>query len=321
LAKIIIGSRGSKLALWQAGFVRDSLAALKPGLEIEVLVIKTEGDTRHDLSPDAFGKEGIFTAELDRALLDRRIDLAVHSLKDLPTKLGEGVALAAVTSRESIRDVFIITSERGKKLGINKNTPAQEALARLPRGFKVGTSSLRRVMQLKHHFPNLEFTPLRGNLDTRLKKVAEGQADAVVVAEAGLNRLGVKPRGHIFIALTPDWYLPAAGQGALAIESRADDPAREVSYLLEHGPTRAAVTSERAAMAALGAGCRVPAGFLGTVSGDRLSVSGVVGDPEGTRLIKALAEGWADEAEALGKELSDGLIRQGAAAILKAVRR
>ncbi|HUT53626.1 MAG TPA: hydroxymethylbilane synthase [bacterium] len=320
MAKIIIGSRGSKLALWQAGWVRDALSKLRPDLEITLQVIKTEGDARHDLSPGAFGREGIFTAELDRALLDRRIDLAVHSLKDLPTRLGQGLALAAVTERESIRDVFIITSERAEQLGITKTTPAREALARLPHGFKVGTSSLRRVMQLKYLFPKLEFAPLRGNLDTRLKKVAEGRADAVVVAEAGLNRLGVGPRGHLFIQLTPDWYLPAAGQGALAIESRSDDPARAVAFLLEHAPTRAAVTAERTAMAALGAGCRVPAGFLATVDGERMSVSGVVGDPEGNKLIKADAEGKAAQAEALGKALSDDLLRQGAGEILKAVR-
>ena len=320
MARIIIGSRGSKLARWQAGWVRDALRKLRPDLQITVAIIKTEGDARHDLSPGAFGKEGIFTAELDRALLDRRIDLAVHSLKDLPTRLGPGLALAAVTERESVRDVFIIASRRARELGINEDTPAKEVLAKLPAGFRIGTSSLRRVMQLKFHFHGLEVAPMRGNLDTRLKKVASGEVDAVVVAEAGLNRLGVQPRGHVFFPLPPDWYLPAAGQGALAVESRSDDPARAVAHLLEHAPTRAAVIAERAAMAALGAGCRVPAGFLGTVTGERLSVSGVVGDPEGTRLITARAEGRAADAEALGQELSDDLIRQGAAGILKAVR-
>jgi hydroxymethylbilane synthase len=318
--KIIIGARGSKLSLWQAGWVKDNLAGLNPDLEVEVETIKTEGDARHDLSPGAFGREGIFTAELDRALQDKRIDLAVHSLKDLPTKLGDGLALAAVTDRASIADVFALRSDHAEELGIDTGMDPFEALGKLPKGLVVGTSSLRRIAQLKHHFPGLDFAPMRGNLDTRMKKLSDKQVDAVVVAEAGLKRLGIKPLGHLFIRLLPDWYLPAAGQGALAVESREDGPAREIAAGLEHAQSRAAVTAERAAMSALGAGCRVPAGFLGTVSGGSLVVKGIVGDPDGKALIKAGVEGPVADAEGLGRRLADELLAKGAGDVLEGAR-
>jgi hydroxymethylbilane synthase len=317
---IIIGARGSKLALWQAGWVKDNLARINPDLEIAVETIKTEGDARHDLSPGAFGREGIFTAELDRALLDKRIDLAVHSLKDLPTKLGDGLTLAAVTERASIADVFALRGDHAEELGIDADMDAFEVLDKLPKGLVVGTSSLRRIAQLKHYFPRLDFAPMRGNLDTRMKKLGEKQVDAVVVAEAGLKRLGIQPQGHLFIRLLPDWYLPAAGQGALAAESRERDPAREIAAGLDHAESRAAVIAERAAMSALGAGCRVPAGFLGQVNGDTLLVRGVVGSPDGAARIKAEAEGPADDPESLGRRLAKELLEKGAGDLLKEAR-
>jgi len=319
LERCIIGSRGSKLARRQAEWVRDRLRALRPELEPAMEIIATEGDARHDLSPDAFGKEGIFTAELDHALTDRRIDLAVHSLKDLPTKLPPGLVIAAVTERASIRDLFILRADHARRLGLNPGAGV-EALASLPAGLTVGTSSLRRIALLQRRAPGLRFAALRGNLDTRLRKLGEGQIDALVVAEAGLTRLGLAVGDHLAIPLPPTEFLPAAGQGALALETRKDDPAEKIAALLDHPQTRARVTAERAAMAALGAGCRVPAGFLAEIAGDRLQLRGVVGHPSRNLTIAAAAEGPSDDPEAVGRALADTLLRQGAAEALREAR-
>ena len=319
MPKFISGSRGSKLARWQTDWVRERLIQARPDLEIAVEIISTEGDTRHDLSPDAFGKEGIFTAELDHALTDRRIDLAVHSLKDLPTKLPPGIIIAAVTERAPIRDLFILRADRARELGLKPGV-GPEALNQLPAGIVVGTSSLRRIAQLLRRSSDLKFTALRGNLDTRIRKLGEGQMDALVVAEAGLTRLGLSVGDNLIIALPVDEFLPAAGQGALAIETRADDPAAEIAQILEHGPTRAAVTAERTAMAALGAGCRVPAGFLAEIKGGRLRLRGMVGHPGRPQIINATAEGDPADAEAIGRTLAEMLLKQGAAQILQEAR-
>lgn len=319
MPKLIIGSRGSKLARWQTDWVKARLEQARPDLEFAVEIISTEGDTRHDLSPDAFGKEGIFTAELDHALTDRRIDLAVHSLKDLPTKLPPGLTIAAVTERAPIRDLFILRADRAQELGLAAGV-GPEALEKLPAGTTVGTSSLRRIAQLLRRAPGLKFAALRGNLDTRIRKLGEGQMDALVVAEAGLTRLGLSTGDHLVIPLPVAEFLPAAGQGALAIETRADDPAVEIAKLLEHSPTRAAVTAERTAMAALGAGCRVPAGFLAEVKGGWLTIRGMVGHPGKPQILLAAADGHDADAEDIGRALAQNLIRQGAAEILREAR-
>lgn len=318
MSRIVIGTRGSKLALWQAGHVRERLSALCPDHEFVVEIIKTEGDARHDLSPDAFGKEGIFTAELDRALLGGSIDLAVHSLKDLPTALGPGLALAAVGERAAVEDVFIVRADLAPE-GVAP-ADAREFISSLPAGFTVGTSSLRRIAQLKHAFPSLEFSPMRGNLDTRVRKLGDKMYDGIVVAKAGLDRLGVGLGQHLALPLSADWYLPAAGQGALGLETRDSGEAYEAARLFDHAETRAAVTAERTAMNSLGAGCRVPAGFLGAVDGDTLVVRGLVGRPEGGELVEARAEGPASDADKLGGQLAEALIGRGAARILKEVR-
>lgn len=313
----MIGTRGSKLALWQAHWVRDELAAKRPGLDIEVRVIKTQGDARHDLSPEAFGAEGIFTAELDRALLDGSIDVAVHSLKDLPTRLGKGLVLAAVTERASTADVLILREDRVAELGVGAKV-GPEALE--GRSLVIGTSSLRRVAQLKARFPKLEFAPMRGNLDTRIRKLGEKKYDAIVVAKAGLDRLKIDIGGHAAIQLLSDWYLPAAGQGALAVESTETGKGKEIGALLDHPPTRAAVTSERAAMAALGAGCRVPAGFLGEVDNGTIRLRGVAASCTGDPIYQAETQGPVSDPESVGKALAKKLLDMGAADVLREVR-
>ncbi len=322
VSKIVIGTRGSKLALWQAGWVRDRLQELRSDVTFVIQIIKTTGDMRHDLSPEAFGNEGIFTAELDRGLLAEEIDLAVHSLKDLPTTLAPGLALAAVTERETIADVFILHKQVAEEIGVTAKEMTAADLEKAKRKIVVGTSSLRRIALLKERFPRLEFAAMRGNLDTRIRKLAEKQVDALVVAEAGLVRLEIETGDHAVLRLLPDWYLPAAGQGALALESREHGEARQLAALLVHGDTDAAVTAERVAMSALGAGCRVPAGFLGRVNGGEVLVSGVVGSPEGGRpLIRASAMGPLKDAVSVGQELADKLLAQGARKILGEVRR
>jgi hydroxymethylbilane synthase len=314
---LLIGSRGSKLALVQANWVKAQIAAAHPDLLIESKVIKTEGDRRHDLPPEAFGREGIFTAELDHALKARTIDLAVHSLKDLPTRLPEGLSVAAVSRREPVEDVLIVRNEAA--LSGSPDDP----LASLPRGAKVATSSLRRSAQLKHHRPDLTFVPLRGNLDTRLRKLDQGQADAVIVARAGLKRLGIALDESCLrvISLGLELSLPAAGQGALALETRADDPfAIELARTVHDENTYLVVTAERTAMAELGAGCRIPAGFFGQVVGDALILKGVVAHPDGQPLYRAeVTVSPADPVEA-GKLLAKKLKAQGAEKVLKEVR-
>ncbi len=317
--QIVIGTRGSKLALWQARWVESRLKEIKPGLQVEVSVIKTEGDERHDLSPSAFGKEGIFTAELDRALLEKRIDIAVHSLKDLPTKLPEGLTLSACTQRGTIGDTLIIRSDRIPP-GAGPETPLENIMASLSAGITVGTSSLRRKAQLKNAFPGLSFAPMRGNLDTRVRKLSEGQVDVLVVASAGIERLAVDTAPHLALALPFRLVLPAAGQGSLGLETREESPAREIAALLGHGPTTAAVFAERTAMSALGAGCRVPAGFLGEVENGRIVVKGVVAHTDGGPLVRAEAEDVVENYEAAGKSLAESLLQKGAGDILKEVR-
>lgn len=321
LSTIIIGTRGSKLALWQAGWVRERLEQLRPDVKCELKIVKTSGDTRHDLSPEAFGNEGIFTAELDRGLLAQEIDLAVHSLKDLPTTLAPGLVIAAVPERQTVADVFVLGLQIARELGMAKTRLTPADLEKTGRKIVVGTSSLRRIALLTDRFPMLEFAPMRGNLDTRMRKLEENQVDALVVAEAGLVRLGIDTGEHPTLRLLPEWYLPAAGQGALAIESRQDGLAREIASGLAHGDTSAAVDAERVAMSALGAGCRVPAGFLATVEGERLLLAGVVASPDGNKpLIRATVTGTKDDAPGVGRQLADKLLSQGAREILGEVR-
>src|SRR5215469_16071018 len=279
---LVIASRGSQLALWQAHWVQQKLADL--GHETRIEVIKTTGDKITDVPLAKVGTKGLFTKEIEEALLDGRADLAVHSLKDLPTELPPGLTLAAVPAREDPRDAIV-----GRRL------------SELRQKAKVGTSSLRRAAQLRQIRPDLEIESIRGNLDTRLRKLDEGRYEAIVLAAAGLKRLGWGDR--IAELLPPEGMCSAVGQGALAIETRASGPGFDACVALDHAATRAAVTAERAVLAALGGGCQVPIGAYATVMGPRLRIEAVVASPDGSDLVRGQSEGAVAEAARLGGEL------------------
>jgi len=295
---LTIGSRGSQLALWQANWVKQRLEALGETCRIEI--IKTTGDKIADVPLAKVGTKGLFTKEIEEALLDGRIDLAVHSLKDLPTQLPDGLAISSIPAREDARDALV-------------GAP----LAELAPGAKVGTSSLRRVAQLRAMRPDLTVESVRGNVDTRLRKLSEGQYDALVMAVAGLRRLGWESR--IAECLPIDVMCPAVGQGALAIETRADGAAARACARLDHAATRLAVEAERAVLATLGGGCQVPIGAYGRVTGDRLDLVAIVASPDGARLIRKNAAGPAPQSLRIGEELGQQLLDAGAREILEEV--
>jgi hydroxymethylbilane synthase len=292
---LVIASRGSQLALWQARWVAAQLSAAGHACRIEI--VKTTGDRITDVPLAKVGSKGLFTKEIEEALLDGRADLAVHSLKDLPTELPEGLVLAAVPEREDPRDAVV-----GRKL------------ADLPLGARVGTSSLRRAAQLRQLRPDLQVESVRGNLDTRLRKLDEGQYDAILLAAAGLKRLGWGDR--IAEILPPEQMCPAVGQGALAIETRAGF---EKVALLDHADTHTAVVAERAVLAALGGGCQVPIGAYATVSKGHIRLLAIVAAPDGSRVIRAEAEGEAADAADIGARVAADLLQRGAREILEAV--
>ena len=295
---LVIASRGSQLALWQAHWVEGQLRAL--GHEVRIEIIKTTGDKITDVPLAKVGTKGLFTKEIEEALLDGRADLAVHSLKDLPTELPEGLVLAAVPEREDPRDAII-----GKRLD------------ELPQGAKVGTSSLRRSAQLRKLRPDLAIESVRGNLDTRLRKLDEGRYDAILLAAAGLKRLGWADR--IAEVLDPGRMCSAVGQGALAIETRAAGAGFDAVQPLDHGATHAAVAAERGVLGALGGGCQVPIGAHATVSEGRVRVQAIVASPDGSELIRGEAEGALADAAAIGRALGADLLERGARRILEAV--
>ena len=298
--KIVIGSRGSALALWQANWVHDRLAA--GGHEVEIRVIRTSGDRMVQAPLQASGVKGLFVKEIEEALLDRSIDVAVHSLKDLPAGQPPGLTIAAVPAREDARDAFISRSGTG--------------FGDLPPGARLGTSSVRRQSQLRHLRPELEAVPMRGNVDTRLRKLDEGQCDALVLAAAGLIRLGFD--GRIVQRFSAEELCPAVGQGALAIETReADAPVIEAVASLDHSATHSAVRAERALLQRLGGGCSVPIAAHATANGESLSMAGVVASPDGTRLIRASASGSFSDPEELGSVLAGELLTLGAREILE----
>jgi hydroxymethylbilane synthase len=292
---LVIASRGSQLALWQARWVAEQLSAA--GQECRIEIIKTTGDKITDVPLAKVGTKGLFTKEIEEALLDGRAHLAVHSLKDLPTELPEGLVLGAVPQREDPRDAVV-----GRKL------------EDLPLGAKVGTSSLRRAAQLRQLRPDLLVESIRGNLDTRLRKLDEGQYDAILLAAAGLKRLGWGDR--IAEILSPEQMCPAVGQGALAIETRAGF---DGVAMLDHADTHIAVLAERGVLGALGGGCQVPIGAYATVSEGRVHILAIVAAPDGTQVIRAEAEGPAAEASLIGASLANELLTRGARQILEAV--
>jgi hydroxymethylbilane synthase len=300
MAKLRIGSRGSQLALWQANHISSLLRAR--GHEVELEIIKTTGDKILDVALAKVGTKGMFTKEIEEALAEGRVDLAVHSLKDLPTELSLGFEIAAITTRENSQDVFC--SVRYK------------SIEELPQHARVGTSSLRRQAQLKALRPDLEIHPLRGNVDTRLRKLAEGEYDAVILAAAGLNRLG---KTDLVKQVIPrDVMCPAAGQGALGIEIRAGDAAtRELLAFLDDPNARASTTCERALLNRLGGGCQVPIGAAAEVRNGVVHLDAIVANPDGSKILRESRDG-ADP-EKLGNEVGETLLRRGGDAILEEV--
>jgi hydroxymethylbilane synthase len=295
--RLTIGSRGSQLALWQANWTRARLEAL--GYECQVQIIQTIGDKFTDVALSKIGSKGLFTKEIEEALLDGRIDLAVHSLKDLPTDLPDGLVLAAIPEREDPRDAIA-----GKKLW------------ELPQGAKIGTSSLRRAAQMRVIRPDMRIENIRGNVDTRLRKLDEGQYDAILLAAAGLRRLGWQAR--IAETLEVSDMCPAVGQGALAIETRADQGAGHIAcQLLEDADTRACITAERALLAKLGGGCQVPIGAHATLVGAKLHLQAVVVSPDGAMVIKKALDSLPAEAEELGRRVGDAVLAEGGRQILE----
>jgi hydroxymethylbilane synthase len=296
-----LGTRSSALALTQAGQIRDRLESAHPGLRVELVHIKTRGDKILDVPLAKVGGKGLFVKEIEDGLLEGRVDLAVHSMKDVPVDLPEGLFIAAVPIREDHRDVLISKDGRG--------------LDELAPGARVGTSSLRRQAQLLARRQDLDILMLRGNLDTRLRKLAEGGYEAIVVAAAGLSRMGLLGRATQF--LDPGVMLPAIGQGALGIEARRNDPVTvPLLAVLHHPETAVAVAAERSFLATLEGGCQVPLAAWACLDGDRLHILGLVADPEGNRVIQGEASGPADQAETLGRDLAMDLLHRGGRAIL-----
>jgi hydroxymethylbilane synthase len=300
MANLRIGSRGSQLAMWQANHVAGLLRGERHQVEIEV--IRTTGDKILDVALAKVGTKGMFTKEIEEALADGRVDLAVHSLKDVPTELQPEFTLAAIMKREDPRDAFISVK--------------YSRLEELPHGARVGTSSLRRQCQLKALRPDLQIFPLRGNVDTRLRKLESGDYDAIILAAAGVHRLGLDK--HVRSRIAPEMMCPAVGQGALAIEARADD-AETLQHLqfLNHPDTRSAIECERALLGSLGGGCQVPIGAFAEKEGSTLRLRAMVGRPDGSEILREVSQG--SDPRKLGNETAQKLLRRGADKILSDV--
>lgn len=302
--RILIATRESALAMWQARHIQSQLAALYPRAQVAILGMTTEGDRTLDVSLAKIGGKGLFVKELEEALAAGRADLAVHSMKDVPMRLPPGFTLAAITERADPRDALVSSRFR--------------TLAELPAGARVGTSSVRRESQLRARHPRLDVAPLRGNVSTRLRKLDESQYDAIILAAAGLKRLGLEHR--ITALLTPEESLPAVGQGALGLECRADSTDL-IALLssLSHRPTTLCVRAERAFSRALAGSCNVPLAAFAELGGGQLRLRGFVGAPDGTRLAQGEIEGAPDAPEVLGEVLAEKLRAEGAAEILAAL--
>lgn len=300
-APIRIATRRSRLALWQAEHVAARLAGCHRGLVVSLVPIVTEGDRIQDRSLATAGGKGLFIKELENAIQDGQADIAVHSMKDMPGVLPDGFTIAAALERGDPRDAFV--------------SARYESIAALPRGARVGTSSLRRECQLRHQRPDLAVVALRGNVDTRLRKLDVGECDAALLATAGLERLGLEAR--IRARLSPDEMLPAIGQGIIGIECAAGrDDIIELVRPLEHAPTRIVLDAERALSAGLGASCRAPIAGHATLAGKELHLRGLAGSPDGRQVIADRMSGAAADAARLGAELAKRLLAAGAGALL-----
>ena len=300
-----IATRKSPLAMWQAEHVTAALVAAHPGLRVEIIGMTTKGDRILDAPLAKVGGKGLFVKELEQGMLAGEADIAVHSLKDVPVEFPQGLHLPVILEREDPRDAFV--SNRF------------ETLDQLPQGACVGTSSLRRQCQLAERRPDLRIEPLRGNVNTRLAKLDAGEYDAVILAAAGLIRLGFEARIRSFI--TAEQSLPAIGQGAIGIECRAVDPrVHGLIAVLHHAPTALRVRAERAMNARLHGGCQVPIAGYATLADGQLHLRGLVGDPDGSRILRAQAQGPQDDPEPLGTAVAEALLAQGAGEILSALQ-
>jgi hydroxymethylbilane synthase len=302
--KYILGTRGSKLALWQSNHVAATLKE-KAGVDIELKIIKTQGDKILDAPLSKIGDKGLFVKEIETALLECEADLAVHSSKDVPTQIPEGLVLGAFLKRVDSRDVLIARDNK--------------SLDELPAGSIVGTSSLRRIAQVLNRRPDLKIKDVRGNLDTRLRKMEDGEYDAIILAAAGLDRMGWSE--GITERIASEVMLSAVGQGAIAVEIRDDDDdMRELMRHLEDADTRSAVIAERALLRELEGGCQIPIGALGVIEGGKLKLDGMVASLDGKKMIRDIISGDPADAEALGVELANTLRGMGADEILAEVR-
>jgi hydroxymethylbilane synthase len=301
LKMVRIGTRGSRLAMWQATRVAEQLRHLAAPARVEIVEVTTAGDREHDLPLSRIGGEGAFTKEIQRALLAKAVDIAVHSLKDLPTTPVEGLMLAAVPARGPTADVLVSREKR--------------TFAELPQGARIATGSLRRRAQLLYRRPDLNLLDIRGNVETRLRKLAEQDFDGLILARAGLERLGLD---HVITeVLSTEWMLPAVGQGALGLECRQEDlPTQALLQKLDDRPTHQAVLAERALLASLGGGCLVPIGAATEIQDEMLMIRGAVLDPAGSRRVSGRVGGALCEAESLGHRLARELLTQGARELL-----
>jgi len=298
--RLRIGTRGSMLALAQANWVKRQIEAHRAGLEVELVTIRTSGDKFADRALQSFGGKGAFTKEIEEALVCAEIDLAVHSMKDLPTDLAPGLAIVAVPAREDPRDVLVSAS------GAH--------IADLPAGSKLGTGSLRRRAQLLHYRTNLALVPIRGNVDTRLRKLDAGEVDGLIMAAAGLKRIGRAER--ITEYLSEDVCVSAVAQGALGLEARAADAVAEEIAFLHDAATYACVSAERAFLRRLGGGCLIPVGARAKLDNGKIEILGVVAAPDGAALVRDQASSASADCEALGRDLAERLLAQGADKIL-----
>lgn len=303
-SRVRIATRKSALALWQAEFVKAQLEHFHPGITVELVPMSTQGDKILDTPLAKIGGKGLFVKELETAILEDRADIAVHSMKDVPVEFPEGLMLSTICEREDPRDAFV------------SNRYAN--LAELPQGAVVGTSSLRRQCQIKAIRPDLQIRDLRGNVNTRLAKLDAGEFDAIILAAAGLIRLGFVERIRNYISI--EQSLPANGQGAVGIECRSADLAIQALLApLEHAKTRSAVLAERAMNRALQGGCQVPIGAFAVLEGEQLWLRGLVGQLDGREILRAEVRGLSTDAELLGQQLASALLAQGAGEILAAV--
>ncbi len=302
MREIIIGTRSSNLALWQANFVKEEIEKKYSDIKVGLKTMKTKGDKILDAPLSKIGGKGLFTKELEEAILNKEVDIAVHSLKDMPVALPKGLEIAAVTKRQDAGDAFV--------------SDKYESFDKLPIGAKVGTSSLRRRAQLLNKRGDLKIFDLRGNVETRLRKMREENFDAVILAVAGLKRLGFQDK--IKEIMPKDIMLPAVGQGALAIEIREnDDIVKEIIAFLNDTDTKIATSAERAFLTRVEGGCQVPVGVYGEVSGDTLKLAGVIASLDGKRLYRKEVETNVENAESAGKSLAEDLLNMGGQKILE----